>query len=337
MAADLWLRGDRTGQLPQRGGAGYRNRRNETGIGFVAGTKIFFMVVRSKVRQMGLPAFSVYAARRLAERFWPPRCACAELCRSLTQGRHGLEIGGPSKIFSLSGLLPVYGTATRIDGLNFSAETVWAGGLGEDEPYCYGTTVLGRQFVREASDFGDIESSSFDFVLSSHVIEHLADPMRGLREWGRVLRDDGTLILVVPHKDGTFDHRRPVTTIEHILDDFRNETAEDDRTHIPEVLELHDFERDHWAESRDAFRKRCEDNPQNRCVHHHVFDTELAARLVHRAGFVVLAIEHAMPSHIVIVCSKPAAGTGADNSLFLDASAAWRVSSPFPSDRRVVG
>jgi len=46
-----------------------------------------------------------------------------------------------------------------------------------------------------------------------------------------------------------------------------------------------------------------------------------------------VAVEHALPSHIVIVCSKPAAGGGADNSAFLDGAAAWRAASPFASDR----
>jgi len=294
---------------------------------------MYMKAARSKVRQMGLLPFSVFAARKLLEKIRSPRCVCAELCLSLTRGRHGLEIGGPSRIFSRAGLIPVYGMAAQVDGLNYSPETVWASRLGEDHPYCLGKAVLGRQFIREAADFPDIESSSFDFVLSSHVIEHLANPLRGLGEWGRVLRDGGTLILVVPHRDGTFDHRRPVTTIEHLQEDFHNDTGEDDRTHIAEVLELHDFERDFWAEKGDTFRKRCEDNLRHRCVHHHVFDTDLAARLVDLAGFAILAVEHALPSHIVIVCSKPAAGSGADNSLFLGAAAAWRRSSPFASDR----
>jgi len=298
---------------------------------------MYMKAARSKVRQMGLLPFAAFAARKLLDKIRSPHCVCAELCQSLTRDRHGLEIGGPSRIFSRSGLIPVYGTAAQIDGLNYSPETVWASRLGEDDPYCFQETALGRQFIREASDFPDIESSSFDFVLSSHVIEHLANPLRGLREWARVLRDGGTLILVVPHRDGTFDHRRPVTTVDHILDDFRNETAEDDRTHIAEVLELHDFERDFWAEKGDAFRTRCEDNLRNRCVHHHVFDTDLAVRLADHAGFAVLAVEHALPVHIVIVCSKPEVGKRPDNAEYLGAAAAWRASSPFVSDRGVAG
>ena len=30
----------------------------------------------------------------------------------------------------------------------------------------------------------------------------------------------GALLLVVPHREGTFDHRRPVTELEHLVADF---------------------------------------------------------------------------------------------------------------------
>lgn len=36
----------------------------------------------------------------------------------------GLEIGGPSQIFSNKGYIPIYNLATEIDGCNFSNETV---------------------------------------------------------------------------------------------------------------------------------------------------------------------------------------------------------------------
>jgi len=292
-----------------------------------------FKVVRAKIGQIGLFPFVILVMRKVAERIQRPSCKCAELCRSYATGAHGLEIGGPSRIFSGAGQIPVYDVAAETDGLNFSSETVWASELGEDQPFVFGKKVLGRQFVREASHFPDIDTGVFDFVLSSHVIEHLANPLRGLREWGRVLREGGVLVLVVPHKDATFDHRRPVTTLEHILEDFSNDMGEDDRTHIPEVLELHDFDRDLWADNRDEFRARCDDNMRNRCIHHHVFDTELAVRMVDQAGFHILAVEAAPSNNIVILCGKPEAGEKVDNAAQFDAGAAWRKLSPFPSDR----
>jgi SAM-dependent methyltransferase len=289
--------------------------------------------VRGKIGQMGLIPFAFLAGRKALERVWPARCSCTGLCRSHVQGAHGLEIGGPSRIFSRAGHIPLYDAAARIDGLNYSSETLWAGGLGEDRPFLYGKRVLGRQYVREASHFPDIESAAFDFMLSSHVIEHLANPLRGLLEWGRVLREHGVLILVVPHKDGTFDHKRPVTTVEHIVEDFQKDIGEDDRTHIAEILELHDFERDFWLVSQEEFAARCEDNFRHRSVHHHVFNTELAVNVVDQAGFRIIAVDHAMPNSIVIVCRKGGDGPAPENTEAMGDTASWRCTSPFPSDR----
>jgi len=288
-----------------------------------------------KIRQVGLFAFVIFAAQKLIGRLRRSRCGCAELCRTHVSRAHGLEIGGPSRIFSKSGQIPVYDVAAKIDGLNFSSETVWTSESSEDRPFVCGKKVMGRQYVREASRFPDIDSAAFDFVLSSHVIEHLANPLGGLREWRRVLRDGGVMVLVVPHKDATFDHRRPVTKIEHILEDFRNDIGEDDKTHIPEVLQLHDFERDFWATDRNEFTERCENNTQNRCVHHHVFDTDLAVRLADHAGLRILAVEHAMPNSIVIVSRKEGNGPVPENAKAIGDKADWRRTSPFPSDHRL--
>jgi predicted SAM-dependent methyltransferase len=45
--------------------------------------------------------------------------------------------------------------------------------------------------------FGD---GVFDFVYSSHLLEHIVDTEGALREWLRVLSEDGYLILYLPHK-----------------------------------------------------------------------------------------------------------------------------------------
>jgi hypothetical protein len=60
-------------------------------------------------------------------------------------------------------------------------------------------------------------------VLSSHCLEHVANPILALREWLRVMTPDGTLVLVLPHKEGTFDHQRPTTTLGHMIDDYERE------------------------------------------------------------------------------------------------------------------
>ena len=66
-----------------------------------------------------------------------------------------------------------------------------------------------------------------DFVLASHVIEHFPDPIRALKEWLRVARK--YVVVIVPHRDRTFDSDRDVTTVEEFARRHAERfTSEDD-------------------------------------------------------------------------------------------------------------
>ena len=71
--------------------------------------------------------------------------------------------------------------------------------------------------------------ATYDFVFSYHTIEHTAHPLRALQELARILRENGTIVLVVPHKDETFDHRRPVTPLAHLIEDHEREVGSSGR------------------------------------------------------------------------------------------------------------
>lgn len=45
------------------------------------------------------------------------------------------------------------------------------------------------------------EDESIDSVFSSHVLEHIEEPLEAIREWFRVLKIGGYLIIIVPHRD----------------------------------------------------------------------------------------------------------------------------------------
>ena len=47
----------------------------------------------------------------------------------------------------------------------------------------------------------DFASASQDFIFSSHLLEHIENHEKALREWWRVLRPGGHLCLYLPHKD----------------------------------------------------------------------------------------------------------------------------------------
>ncbi|MEO5720225.1 MAG: class I SAM-dependent methyltransferase [Chthoniobacterales bacterium] len=57
-----------------------------------------------------------------------------------------------------------------------------------------------------------LAESSVDFVLHSHVWEHLPNPLRALDEWVRVVKPDGFVFAIVPKRDADpLDRPRPLT------------------------------------------------------------------------------------------------------------------------------
>ncbi|NBW85688.1 MAG: methyltransferase domain-containing protein [Planctomycetia bacterium] len=53
----------------------------------------------------------------------------------------------------------------------------------------------------------------FDWVLSSHNVEHMPNPIRFLRQAAEILRDGGVLRMAIPDKRACFDHFRPLSDI----------------------------------------------------------------------------------------------------------------------------
>ncbi len=225
----------------------------------------------------------------------------------LLKDKHGLEIGGPSQVFSTE--IPIYAILGNLDGCNFSTFTTWEGCLSDGGSFRYSPHAEpGRQFIREATDLHGIESESYDFVLASHVLEHCANPLAALTEWLRVLRPQGEILLILPDRRFTFDHRRRVTTFDHILEDFRAEVGEDDMTHFQEIIELHDLDMDNKISgqnlSADDFRARSVKNETNRCFHQHVFDFPLLEQIFEYFKIAALDMTFAEPYHQIILGRK---------------------------------
>ncbi len=53
----------------------------------------------------------------------------------------------------------------------------------------------------DAQSLEGIEEASFDFVHSSHCLEHLEIPMDGIKSWFRAVKEGGYLIVTVPDED----------------------------------------------------------------------------------------------------------------------------------------
>ena len=271
---------------------------------------------------------AVHAARR---RLRGGRIAGFSAYEAAFREAHGLEVGGPSLMFQRGQHLPIYGLAAALDNCNFSNQTVWEGHLndgGQFRPNPNGP-IMGMQYIREATDLRGIADDSYDFLLSSHTLEHTANPIKALQEWQRVVRIGGSLVIAVPHRDGTFDHKRDVTPLEHMIADYEHGTDETDMTHLDEILEKHDRSLDQFSGTFDEFKARSLKNFENRCLHHHVFNTRSFVNLLDAADLRIEFISIQMPHDIIAICKKR---MGSSNTAFLSSWAPFLRYSPFRSD-----
>jgi SAM-dependent methyltransferase len=110
-------------------------------------------------------------------------------------------------------------------------KTLWS-------PEVDGHDIVPIDVVTDAATLVHFRDESFDFVILSHVLEHLENPIAGLRSALRVLRPAGVLFLALPDRRVTFDSRRPPTTIEHVLRDYCGGAVESRRGHYIEWVSL---------------------------------------------------------------------------------------------------
>lgn len=191
-------------------------------------------------------------------------------------GASGLEIAGTTPYFRSDGLCPVYKYCAKLDNCNFSPQPFSGDHYQNGDTYLFRPkNNIGRQFIAEATNLHIVSDGQYDFILSSHVLEHIANPLKSLTEWRRITKKNGFLLLIVPYKEHIFDHRRDNTAWEHLLADYQNNTEESDLTHLAEIIDKHDLEMDKLAGTREEFAARSKNNLQWRCLHHHVFCEEL--------------------------------------------------------------
>lgn len=218
--------------------------------------------------------------------------------------KRGVEIGGPSRVFSANRILPVYSIAQSIDNCNFSKSAIWDAKVELNGPYDVSGKPIGEQFVCEGTDLRLFENESYDFVLSSHALEHMADPIKALHEWKRVLKKGGVLLLCLPDKDKTFDRLRPATSLEHMVQDYNVGVGEDDLTHYEEATYQTDTRLQLATYPSEVWANRNRSNLETRIMHHHVFTMESATALVDYVGFRVLTASKHRPHHIIILGQK---------------------------------
>lgn len=91
--------------------------------------------------------------------------------------------------------------------------------------------------IGNAQDLSVLSDNAVDFVVANHLFEHLDNPIRGLEEMARVLRPGGVLYLALPEPRATFDSRRRLTSVKHLVRDYRRGPKRSRKAHFTEWVE----------------------------------------------------------------------------------------------------
>jgi SAM-dependent methyltransferase len=128
------------------------------------------------------------------------------LAHRLLDGLHGLEIGAAAH--------NPFGLHTRnvapLEDFEFYATYSERQGIPAQPVHIWAT-----------ADKIPVDDGSEDFVISSHVVEHLPNLAAAFLEWDRVVRVGGYIFMIVPLRDALEDDRqRPITPLAHHIEDF---------------------------------------------------------------------------------------------------------------------
>lgn len=140
-------------------------------------------------------------------------------CVERLEGK-GLEIG------------PLHRPMVRHDGMKVDyIDRSTVAELREHYPELKDLPLVEPNIIGNAETMENIASDSYDFLIAAHVIEHMKNPIKSLKEWVRVVRPRGLIYLVVPDKRAIFDVARVRTTLEHMILDYLRPSAERDFEH----------------------------------------------------------------------------------------------------------
>jgi SAM-dependent methyltransferase len=89
----------------------------------------------------------------------------------------------------------------------------------ERNPNRNANKVVKLDYVLGDRSISETVTERFDYIVASHVIEHVPNMLGWLRELNRLLNPDtGYLFLVVPDRRFTFDNERPATSLGELIE-----------------------------------------------------------------------------------------------------------------------
>jgi predicted SAM-dependent methyltransferase len=128
-----------------------------------------------------------------------------------------------------------------------------------------------------------VADSSQDFIVANHFLEHTADPIGTIGNHLAKLKPGGVLFYAVPDKRYTFDFRRGVTPLEHLVHDHEQGPEGSRREHYDEWGQLvvgtaRDREDPRWPERGEELARQLE--AEDFSIHHHTWTADTFLELL---------------------------------------------------------
>lgn len=148
------------------------------------------------------------------------------------------------------------------------------------------------------------DENTFNFLLSEHVLEHITNPIKILKEWIRVLKPNGVLFCFLPHMERTNDCHREATKLDHLITDYEQDISANDSFHLSEwrknVVER-GLMPSHYKHMND------EELLNSHSIHHHAWTEKEIVELFQYLGLKILMVDakvHDRRDSFVVIAQK---------------------------------
>lgn len=129
--------------------------------------------------------------------------------------------------------------------------------------------------IGDGSTLETIASQSYDFLLSSHQLEHTESPLNCLENQLRVVKSGGILFYAIPNKDHTFDQPRKVTSFYHLSDDYQaDKESKEWKERLVEHVDEYLFSVDKITDNQKRAELARLRVSQGLDVHYHCWDSD---------------------------------------------------------------